>query len=303
MPCAYPNTAYQLADGTVVFQELRRHGTAVRTLQLPCGQCAQCRLKRSREWATRCMHEASLYDSNCFITLTYADEYCPSDMSLRYRDFQLFMKRLRRRFSMSTLRFYMCGEYGENFGRPHYHALLFNFDFLDKLYFKHTGAGNLYTSKTASELWTLGHSLIGAVTFESAAYVARYCMAKVTGDLAEGWYTEVNAETGEISQRVPEFNQMSRGKLGGIGAPWLRKYVRDVYPNDGVYFRGGKNLPPPRYYDKIFARTDDNDELGFIQYKRYLRAQESYPDNTDERLAVKEQVAIARLSRFSRSIE
>lgn len=242
------------------------------------------------------MHEASLYDANCFITLTYDDDHCPSNMSLRYIDFQLFMKRLRRRFFSSVIRFYMCGEYGENFGRPHFHACLFNHDFRDKLHFKRTGAGNLYTSSVLDELWPHGFCLIGAVTFESAAYVARYCMAKVTGEMAEGWYTEVNAETGEISFREPEFNRMSLRP--GIGQPWFRRFHSDVFPVGNVIVNG-RACKPPRYYDKLYER-DDADGMEYIRYKRYLRALEVCDDNTDERLAVKEQVAIARATRFKR---
>ena len=90
-------------------------------------------MKRSREWAIRCVHEASLNDVNCFLTLTYDDDHVPAGLSLFYPDFQAFMKRLRARFSNVRVRFYMCGEYGDNFDRPHYHALLFGFDFLDKV--------------------------------------------------------------------------------------------------------------------------------------------------------------------------
>lgn len=293
MPCFYPQAAYRTESGSVVFAERRSLGGSVATLTLPCGQCVGCRLERSRQWATRCMHEASLYDQNCFITLTYDDVHVPQDLSLRYSDFQSFMKRLRSRFFSSKIRFYMCGEYGEGLSRPHYHALLFNCGFPDQLYFKRVGEFKLYTSGVLRELWPLGHHLIGSATFESAAYCARYCVTKVTGKDAERHYQVVDPETGEIINRVPEFNKMSLRP--GIGEPWFRRFWRDVYPRGEVVVRG-KYATPPRYYDNLYKRIDSTDEFAAVELKRYQRAARLFSDNTAERLAVKEQVAIARLS-------
>lgn len=67
-----------------------------RTLEIACGQCHGCRMKRSTDWATRCMHEKQLHRHSAYITLTYNDEHLPENYNLRYRDFQLFMKRLRK---------------------------------------------------------------------------------------------------------------------------------------------------------------------------------------------------------------
>lgn len=92
MACFYPLAAWQTDDGDIVFKE---RGAIKRALTLPCGQCVGCRLERSRQWAVRCMHEASLYDQNAFVTLTYDQDHLPESGSLRYRDFQLFCKRAR----------------------------------------------------------------------------------------------------------------------------------------------------------------------------------------------------------------
>ena len=123
MPCYHPWLAYQCLDGSVVSVERKGKGAVVRTLTLPCGQCVGCRLERSRQWAIRCMHEAQLHERNSFVTLTYKGDV--PDEGLRYRDFQLFMKRLRKYASGQQIRFYMCGEYGDEKGRPHFHACLF----------------------------------------------------------------------------------------------------------------------------------------------------------------------------------
>ena len=141
MACFKPLKAYQCFDKSIVFTEARKHDI-VRSLELPCGQCVGCRLERSRQWAIRCMHEASLYKDNCYITLTYDEEHLPEDYSLHYDDFQRFMKRVRKRYTGKKIRFYMAGEYGENFGRPHFHACIFNLDFEDKYLWQKTESGS-----------------------------------------------------------------------------------------------------------------------------------------------------------------
>jgi hypothetical protein len=294
--CYYPLTAYQCVSGAVVFAE---RGDIVRTLQLPCGQCRGCRLERSRQWAIRCMHEAQMHTFNCFITLTYSDEYLSGLSSLVYRDFQLFMKRLRKRFSSTIIRFYMCGEYGEAFGRPHFHACLFGLDFPDKVYLSKSGAGSkIYRSKILEELWPFGFSSVGAVTFESAAYVARYVMKKVTGAQAEAHYYVTDKNTGECFNRVAEFCHMSLRP--GIGATWLAKYGSDVYP-EGRVVVNGHNSFSPRYYDKLFAKLDP-DAAELLAFGRELEGRARYADNTHERLVVKDQVAAARIALLKRSL-
>lgn len=305
MPCSFPITAFQLADGSIVFYEKHRHGS-VRSLFLPCGRCAQCRLERSRQWAVRCVHESKLYAENCFITLTYDDAHLPVDRGLRYEDFQKFMKRLRKRFFSRVVRFYMCGEYGEErvngkptggLGRPHYHALLFNLDFEDKLYFKRVGDFVLYTSRVLSELWPLGNHLIGSLTFESAAYCARYCLERINGPDAGRHYEIVNSSSGEIVQRAPEFSRMSLRP--GIGAEWLSKFMSDVYPRGEVVSRG-RLAKSPRYYDLLFKRSGGDPTV--FEQLRYELASKQAGDQSDARLLAKERVAIARLSQLHRSL-
>ena len=298
MPCYHPLSAFQCADGSIVFYESKRHDT-VKSLSLPCGQCVGCRLERSRQWAIRCMHEAQMHTQNCFITLTYDDAHLPSDRSLHYRDFQLFIKRLRKRYPRRRIRYYMAGEYGENFGRPHWHACIFGFDFNDKKLWKRTSANSqLYRSKELELLWSFGYSSIGDVTFESAAYVARYIMKKVTGKNAAEHYQEIDPDTGEITNRTPEFTKMSLKP--GIGYEWYKQYTSDVYPHDYVVVRG-KKVKPPKFYDKKF-KIDNPYEFDELLYIREKSAKLRHEDNTLERLAVKEQVAKAKLQKLKRNL-
>lgn len=297
MACFHPLTAYQLGDGSVVFSE---RGDVRRTLSLPCGQCVGCRLERSRQWALRCVHEASLHKDNSFITLTYDDKHLPPRSSLDYGDFQRFMKRLRKRVDPIRPRFYMCGEYGEDFNRPHFHACLFGFAFPDRKFWRRGPSGSrVYRSELLEDLWPFGFSSIGEVTFESAAYVARYCMKKINGDLAESHYSRVDLDTGEIYQVTPEFNHMSLKP--GIGAGWLEKYMTDVYPHDYVISRG-KEVKPPKFYDRKFSELHPF-EWEALQFRRDQVGRARYFDNTEERLSDKEICAKAALSVFRRSIE
>lgn len=264
---------------------------------IPCGQCVGCRLERSRQWAIRCMHEAKMYEVNCFVTLTYNDESLPVGGTLVKKDFQDFMKRLRKKLGDKKVRYYHCGEYGDRFGRPHYHALLFGIDFGDKYVWAVRGGFTVWRSETLEALWKFGQSEIGSVTFESAAYVARYIMKKMTGELAKEYYEKVLLDTGEVVSLVPEYTTMSRRP--GIGKPWLDKFMTDVYPSDGVVVNG-MEVKPPRYYDLQHELVNEGQALEIARARRRSRRLE---DETPERLAVREQVVKAKLARLERSIE
>lgn len=213
---------------------------------LPCGQCIFCRLRRSLEWTIRCYHEQSRLGPGSFVTLTFDDDHVPrlpdGQLTLNYRPFQLFMKRLRKAYSHVTFRFVMCGEYGSRTQRPHYHAMLFGFRFPDSRPF-----GKYYRSATLERLWPLGHSLIGDLVPGSINYVCRYNLKKITGAKADEWY----------KGRVPEFIRCSNRP--GIGADWLDSFYSDIYKvdlfteavlRDSARFLG-RDCRPPKYYDKL----------------------------------------------------
>lgn len=192
--------------------------------------------------------------------------------------------------------FFHCGEYGEKLGRPHYHACVFNYDFSDKVHWSMTGAGHrLYRSSTLERLWPMGHALVGDVTFDSAAYVARYVMKKVTGVSAVDHY--VNKVSGEVLS--PEYVTMSRRP--GIGKAWYDQYKSDIYP-EGVAVMRGMRMQPPKFYDGLFE-LDDPVAFKALKCARSERSAAKAFDNDSFRLAVKEECKAARVKLLSRSME
>lgn len=298
MPCYHPLRAFQKREGgRLCFQP--PSGIA-KQLLVGCGQCIGCRLERSRQWAIRCVHEAQMHEHNSFVTLTYDDAHLKS-LSLDYRDFQLFCKKLRKR--LGKFRFYMAGEYGSKYSRPHFHACLFGVDFVDKSYLRTTGSGSkLFSSKLLADVWNNGYCSVGTVNFESAAYVARYVLDKVYD--GNKFHEIINPDTGEVFRRVKEFSRMSLGtskdKLGGIGKSWLQKFGADVYPHGKVVSNGVEVLPP-RYYDNIYKLEDAIGYAAMVDRRR-KSADRQWEDQSPKRLLVKEKVKLAQLDMLSRDL-
>lgn len=309
MPCYGPLTGFYSAEvgksgkRAIVFDVRKAHSPV--PISIPCGQCVGCRLEHSRQWAMRCLHEKKLHNRSCFITLTYNDDALPEGGSLVKRDLQLFMKRLRKRVG-PNLRFYACGEYGNIGARPHYHVLLFNYDFPDR---KRRLGGKpgqeLSTSRELDAVWSvdgknLGLAVIGEVTFESCAYVARYIMKKVTGDRSDDAYSRVDAN-GRYFRVLPEFTVMSRRP--GIGLGWFAKFGKETYLHDSVIINGHA-VRPPRYYDSKLELTDP-DRLAYLKSVRRHKAKLNKHDNTrgyHGRLSVRERVASAGLALKGRKL-
>jgi len=319
-------------------------------VDLPCGQCLSCRITRSRQWAIRCIHEAQNWQQNCFITLTYADEYMPistkqcetcpiykrrlirnenpcGEGSVCKKDFQDFMKRLRKRFkgyepvpgtNHFPIRYFHCGEYGEKLRRPHHHACVFNFQFPDRVqWVNYKNSSNarirvnqqehkLYTSSILTELWGHGIAIIGEVTWQSAAYVARYITKKINGADAAVHYLNghPDMETGECYYLEPEYITMSRRP--GIGAYWFEKYGESQYDKDYITHLGKKFGIPP-FYDKLLDKLPESKHhLPTIKHERRQRALKDLPPSEKMRLArlrAKETILQQRFTKLMRNLE
>lgn len=278
MPCYHPVPYAQDGPGKPV--RLNPPVTAT-TGHLPCGGCLGCKARRANDWATRCMHEASLYEHNRFLTLTYSDEHLPPNGWLAIRDVQLWMKRLRKAFPQK-IRYFLTGEYGSLTARPHYHALLFNCRFQDE-----RKAGKLIISEQADRIWQLGDVRIGLVTQASAGYVAKYSIKSGKGHPRD-----------DGTPAPKPFATMSRGGrgqgLGGIGAPWLTRYEKDL--QHGYIVQDGRKTPIPRAYRKRMAE----DTLDHIEYTRYMETPGNRPHLDKHRLEAAEKIHEAKLRFFDR---
>jgi hypothetical protein len=254
-----------------------------RLIQLPCGQCTECRLARSREWATRCMLESKEHKQNYFITLTYDEEHLPKGQAietttgeiyevgtLNDKDMQEFWKRLRitwkRKYNIENIRYYYCGEYGETYGRPHYHAICFGLPIYDLKTDHKSKKGNMnYISKEIEKIWGKGRVAIGTVTWDSCAYTARYIMKKQTGKGNEEYYKILGVK--------PEFVRMSRRP--GIGKNYYENNKDSIYDIDGIYIstkKGVQKIKPSKYYDKLYD-IDNHERLENIKEARKATAE------------------------------
>lgn len=242
-------------------------------IEIPCGQCVECRLQYSKMWAQRIMLESLDHDNTWFITLTYNDDHLPENFSgnpefqnlysLYPRDMTLFLKNLRS-CSGQKFRYYYCGEYGSKSGRPHYHLILFGFVFDDLQIYKRTEYGDLYISPRFEEIWGKGFCTVARCTYETAAYTARYVMKK-----AKGNDRDLMIKYGLF----PEFVRMSRRP--GIARHYFDKNYASIYETDQIFistFKGSKSFTPPRYFDKLYEALDP-DSFSAIKEDRKLAAE------------------------------
>lgn len=247
------------------------------------------------------MHEAKCHDANCFLTLTYDNDHLPDDYSLSLDDYQRFLKRLRDAIG-GGIRFVGCGEYGDQGRRPHYHFLIFGYDFPDRKVWRRTQSGKYnFRSEQLEKLWTDGHAEVGLFSPEAAGYVARYTLKKVSPEYARetGRYRVVHPLTGQLVEQRPEFATMS--KRPAIGRTWFERFHRDAFPSDFLVLNGQK-LPVPKYYRKLLAENQEIDALT-LKAKRVAKARARADNNTPDRLAVREAVQSHRVALLKRDLE
>lgn len=281
--CSY-STDYVYRSGdcwyTAVGECPRYHPDYVSNyIEIPCGKCLDCRLSYSRDWANRCMLELGYHEDAYFVTLTYDDEHllescrryygdlvtgeAHESFSLVKRDLQLFFKRLRKAYPDCHIRYYAAGEYGDSSLRPHYHAIIYGLHLDDLRQYKKNFQGNyLYNSAKLSSVWQKGFVVIGEVTWESCAYVARYIMKKQKGQGASV-YEQFNIE--------PEFVVMSRKP--GIAYQYFLDNKENIFHNQIINLsteKGGKKFRPPKYYDRLFDYEYPDEMKQIKEFRRHV---------------------------------
>ena len=216
-----------------------------------------CRIGHAREWSTRILHELKYHDSAIFLTLTYSPENLPKSGTLVKADLQKFFKRVRKQLEKTDrkIKYYACGEYGDRFNRPHYHAIVFGLSL---------GPDDQALIKNC---WTLGYIKSGTVTYDSARYVADYVQKKYSGPKNYLEYERKGLET--------PFAVMSQG----IGLQYVMDYQEDLIKNMSITIHGAE-VGIPRYYKKKMCLTQEESAIAALSaQERDLR---KFIDHTED---------------------
>lgn len=214
-------------------------------IDIPCGKCYECLNNYSKEWATRCWCESFYHKESCFITLTYRD----SPVTLVKRDYQLFIKRLRKMIYPKKIKYFACGEYGSKGKRPHYHLIIFGYRPPDLEFFFMSKKEKIYKSKELEELWNLGFVSVGNVSINSSKYCAKYLQ-------------KMNPTPKGC---IDSFVAMSKG----IGQQYFLDHYEKLKETDKIYTNNGY-IKLPRYFYKL-----DN---------KYLLSDSKTLENKEQRL-------------------
>lgn len=253
MRCTRPLTVGFKSDGKTLSWSSKKYNKEYAPFQLPCGKCISCKLLQAREKATRCVHEASLYEKNSFITLTYSDENLESDR-LIYEHAQKFMRDLRYAYPENPIPSVITGEYGGKNKRPHFHILLFNFSPGDeKPYKKNKQGDQLYKSDKLDDIWsrndkTLSPTLVGPINLSTAGYVCRYQLKKLEHE-------------GEADLYKPIVKYSSKY---AIGKAWIEKNWKETFKKGYVQINKKEILKIPRYYENWLKKNHPEQYADYI---------------------------------------
>lgn len=252
-----------------------REGFLDKPVEIPCGKCVGCKADQALAWSIRAYHESTLYEQNCFITLTYADEHLPADRQINKRDVQLFFKRLRKALGDVRIRYLACGEYGDQTRRPHYHAILFNVDFRDarSIAINHS----MYTHPVLEKAWGKGQVVIAPVTMSSICYTCGYVLKKLDS---------------------PDDSFVLMSRRPGIGKHWMETQIDDLKRLGKVVIEGREYVIPSRY----FAWAEE--ELSHVKEKqRKYAIEKSQKDDPVTRARKRKSREINRLSLTKQKVE
>lgn len=256
--------------------------------RIPCGHCKACRLKKSREWATRCALEAEGYEFNYFLTLTYDDKHVPKGYDvdvdtgevsevnvLVKKDLQRFLKRLRERFKRKYghdgIRYFGCGEYGSQTQRPHFHIILFNCPFSHLKQLKKGSSGLYFTDDDIAATWKKGYHMISPMSWANCAYTARYVMKKQVGKSLKRHLNALQ-EVGLDNLPAWQAEFLCSSRMPGIGSQYFDDHREAILDNFTVTVKrnnGALTVGLPLY----FKRKIKDDDYFSACYDEYLEKQ------------------------------
>lgn len=245
-----------------------------KVLHLPCGKCISCRVNRAEEWTTRLTNENLYSESSYFVTLTYDDEHLPFDENgnpcVSKDDIQKFLKRIRKNFPKSNIRYWITSEYGPETLRPHYHGIFFNLpdDVLfsscnsSKIRTKHDAKGNtIYIGNRFTQIWSKGATEMTNVTRSDVSYCSKYFVNKLSVP----------------EFLVPCFCLMSRRPgIGYVHIENIKDKVRFYNLRTLLDEKGHSKLLPRYYKNKIYTE-EERKEL-FEKYVEEIKYDKKYLD-------------------------
>jgi len=257
--CYNPKQVYDKATGV--------------NITVSCRKCTECMQVRANEWALRGHFELLEHKENCFLTLTYEN----NPIRLHKEHMQKFIKRLRKQIAPKKIKYFSCGEYGDQALRPHYHIIIFGHDFDDKLFIRKSASDiPIYQSKKLSDLWPQGIAICQEANIETVRYSAKYS-------------TKLKENLPKHLQKYPEFNTMSNDL--GISAAMEKM---EVYMQTDEIFINGYSYKIPdillrKYAEKEYAYDSENIKKYVDAYKlsREFRIKTIDELKTRERLAQK----------------
>lgn len=254
MACEKPNRAWQRGAGGRLRFKRPEAGDSIgyQEIEVPCGNCILCREEYARQTAVKLHHESLMHEYNAFLTLTYSDDNLPQYSSLQYEDLHLFWKRERQRLWREhgiKIRHYSVGEYGDHTMRPHYHAIVFGWPYIENRIIIRETPTRLWTTPQLEKSWGLGRVSVGAVNYTTASYTASYVTKKLR---SKQQYVRTDEETGEL---IP-LQQPRAWMSDNLGKTWWEKYGHHLKDNDYVVING-KKQKPPKAYDKWLSAKDE----------------------------------------------
>ena len=309
MPCYHPVQGYRKENGQWTGKDaIWPHMYPPMTR--PCGYCTGCRFKQQQQWTVRCLNEQTTHnETSSFITLTYNQQQLPAHAGLDYTHWQKFIRSLKKRNNGKSIRYFGVGEYGDNFGRPHFHAILFGHHFDDKIPLLGNKTKNLYRSQSLQSAWCTsdqeprGYVSVGDVTPESISYVCGYVQKKIYGQMQGEHYKYIDLKTGEQTAHKPDKYQWLRApekafmsRRPGIGSDYYDRYHSDMYrmQNNCIHLNG-KEIAVPSYYNNKFKKSNPAEWLLLQQQK-----EENMREFTPEALIQHEKTFKARMSIYKR---
>ena len=296
MTCYHPKDAWRVyfpeyGHTSIQFRVSDAQKAVSDHVPIPCRKCIGCRIDYGRQWTVRLMHEAQMQtEDSVFITLTFDDKHLSKDGSIQVSAMQQFHKSLRQLLSPIKYRHYTIGEYGDKYGRPHYHSIIFGHDFPEKVKHKYLTKYSdwMYTSELLTNCWGNGYCTIQPLVRARAAYITGYVTKKLNGPKAA-----------EYKGKTPEFANMSNQP--GLGNSWFLKFYKDLFPSDFVIL-DGKRFPMPPYYDRLYAFTCLYEHEEVIDWRIY-NAICNPKDRTPEALARREEYATLIAARSTRNLD